>query len=63
VKFSNYVKRLNLRKRIIWLSTPRWMRDADLGWMRQDKSTKRKGGALLSPVCVCGAGHIQGRHA
>lgn len=60
MKFDTYVKRLNIRHRIMWLSTPRWMRNPKLGWMRQDRSVKRTGGELLNPVVVCGGGHIQG---
>ena len=60
MKFEAYVRRLNLRKKIMWLSTPRWMRNPKLEWIRQDRSIKRTGGELLNPCVVCGAGRIQG---
>ncbi len=61
MKFETYVRRLNIRAKIMRLSDPRRKPGFD-GWAFQDKSISRRGD-LISPVVVCGAGHIQNGNA
>lgn len=62
MKFEKRVRELNLRAKIMRLSAPRRYHPK-AGWIYQDRSMIRRGGELLNPVVVCGAGHIQGRWA
>lgn len=62
MKFERRVRELNLRAKILRLSTPRRYHPK-AGWIYQDRSVLRRRGELINPVVVCGGGHIQGEWA